>query len=418
MNEQVKGKRLLLLGGSANMVNMTKQAQNMGCIVYVTDYYDTVKSPAKLAADYYADISITDYESILKYIKENKIDGVLTGYTDSYLEHYLKICEMAGLPHYGSEKSFAIATDKMVFKKACIAAGVGVIPGVNAYDFKTVEEFAIKNGFPVILKPVDNSGSRGVAKCNSHEDLEKCYEYALSFSRSKNVIVEKYMDCDSIGVVYQILKGKARLAAVCDRVVYSAEASGSAIVSETRYPSKYLDRYLTEANLKMISFLERNSFTDGMVSPMAFVDERGFYMCEMCYRPSGGHHFTLINDQNGVDGLALLIEFAVTGKNDRYNPENENPYFKECCGMIHILGESGRVISHIDGIEKIKGLNWVLEVSQALKEKQMIGKDGTTAQIIMSVWLKAPDWNSYNKRVEMIKDILVVEDEKGKTLIK
>ena len=418
MTRYLEGKKLLLLGGGADMVEMTKLAQSMGCIVYIIDYYDTSRSPAKLVADHYADISIADYEAVVAYIRKEGIDGVMTGYTDSYLAHYLKICELAGLPHYGSERAFGIATDKMLFKQACIAAGVGVIPGCNAYDFDTVEQFAASNGYPLMLKPTDNSGSRGVIKCEKPDDLRACYEYALSFSRSGNVIVERFMDCDSIGPVYQFNGKKAKLVAVCDRDIYTAKGDGSAIVSGTRYPSKYLDRYIREVDAAMIELFEQNGFSDGMVSPMAFVDDDGFYMCEMCYRPSGGHHFTLINDQNGVNGLALLIEFAVTGKIDSYDAEKETPCFSDCCGMIHIVGEPEEQVALYAGLEEIAALDGVLEVCQELKEGQTVGKDGTTAQNLLSVWLRAKTWSEYELLIQKVRKLLVVKNPEGRSIVR
>lgn len=77
------GKKLLLLGGGAQMVNVTKLAQSLGCQVHILDYYDTFRSPAKLIADAYSDLSIFDTDAVVSYIKEHHIDGVMTGYTDS-----------------------------------------------------------------------------------------------------------------------------------------------------------------------------------------------------------------------------------------------------------------------------------------------------------------------------------------------
>jgi hypothetical protein len=168
----------------------------------------------------------------------------------------------------------------------------------------------------------------------------------------------------------------------------------------------------------MRNMLRNNGFRDGMVSPMAFVDDDGFYMCEMCYRPSGGHHYTLIDDQNGVNGLALLVEFAVTGNTKSYNPTDENPDFHDCCGMIHILGEPEKEIFEISGTDKIEELPYVLEVCQSLQAGMTVGKDGTTAQTLISVWLKASSWDEYKTRIEEIKSLLRVVDSEGKTLVK
>ena len=413
----LEGKKLLILGGGSDMVSVTKLAQSMGCIVYIIDYYDTLRSPAKLVADHYSDISIFDTEIVVDYIKENGIEGVMTGYTDSYLMQYLTICREAGLPCYGTERAFGIATDKMLFKRACIESGVGVIPGTNAYDLETAIAFAERNGYPLMLKPADNSGSRGVIKCERAEELRRCFEYAMSFSRSNNIIIERYMDCNSIGVVYQLSKGNARLAAVCDRSVYQAKVDGSAIVSGTSYPSKYLDRYISEADAVVKEMLAHNGFVEGMVSPMAFVDEKGFYMCEMCYRPSGGHHFTLINDQNGIDGMALLIEFAVTGETKSYDPGREDPFFHDYCGMIHIMGVPNQIIASVEGLDAIAELPFVLEVCEELRAGQTIGKDGTTAQTLVSVWVKGKDQQEFEKNVKTVRSFLKVRDSSGNSLV-
>ena len=417
-DKYLQGKRLLLMGGGADMVNVTKLAQNLGCRVFVTDYYDTLRSPAKLVADESAQISIADVDMLVGYIREKEIDGVLTGFTDSYIEHYLKVCKKAGLPHYGSEKAFGIATDKMLFKKACLESGVGVIPGTNAYEYGTVVAFAEQNGYPLMIKPTDNSGSRGVIKCESPKDLMKCHEYALSFSPTKNVVVEKFMDCESIVASYQLQGNKAYLSAFCDRIQYIAQEGGSAITKEALYPSHYLNRYLSEQDSAMQKLFKDNGFSDGMVGVMGFVDENGFYMCEMTYRPSGGHHYSLINDQNKVNGLALLIEYAVTGKTDSYDPMTENPAFHECCGMIHIVGEPNKTIASFSGVEQIGKLPYVIEVSQGLRVGMTIGKDGTTAQTLISVWLKAKNWDEYRLKIEEIKSMLCVLDSEGNSLVK
>lgn len=416
-NRYLEGKKLLILGGGSDMVNVTKLAQSMGCIVHILDWYDTLRSPAKLVADAYSDLSIFDTDAVVGYIKENGIDGVMTGYTDSYLEQYMVICKAAGLPHYGSERAFGIGADKMLFKQACRESGVGVIPGTHAYDFETVQAFAEENGYPLMLKPTDNSGSRGVNKCETPEDLRKCYDYALSFSKSHNVIVEKFMECESVVCSYQLAGKDAYLSAFCDRDVYKSEVTGSAFTSEARYPSPYLDRFIAEEDANMRKMFRENGFADGMVGVMGYVDNDGFYWCEMTYRPSGGHHYALINDQNGVNGLALLIEFAVTGKTDTYDPSKENPNFAEYCGMVHIPGIPEKEIAVFDGVETIKALPNIIEVCQELRAGQAVGRDGTTAQTLLSVWAKGKDREDYKQTVAKVKSLLKVYDAEGNSLV-
>ena len=412
----LKNKKLLVLGGSTQMINLTLLAQSLGCEVHVLDYYSTVQSPAKLIADAYSDLSIFDTEAVVSYIKENNIDGVITGYTDSYLFQYKEICEKAGLPYYGSDESFGIGVDKMLFKQACIKSNVGIIPGTNAYDFDTVVKFAEKNGYPLMLKPTDNSGSRGVIKCEKEEDLKDCYEYALSFSKSKNVIVERFMQCDSIGVSYQLQGKDIYLSAMCDRFVYKTK-NGSAITSETQYPSKYLKRFIESEDANLRRLFRDNNFKDGVVAVMGYVDDDGFYWCEMTYRPSGGHHYTFINDQVGVNGLALLIEYAVTGKTESYDPKKETPFFKDRCGMVHIQGVPNGFVSRVEGVDTIRSMSNVLEVAEDKQVGQTIGDEGTTAQNLLSVWIKAETWEKYFALIREIESVYKVFDEEGNNLV-
>lgn len=417
MKRYLEGKKLLLLGGGSDMVGVTKLAQSLGCTVYIVDYYDTLRSPAKLVADHYSDISIFDTDLVVDYIKQNRIDGVLTGYTDSYLMQYLKICREASVPYYGSEEAFGIGTDKMLFKKACIESGAGVIPGCNAYDFDTVEQFAKNNGYPLMLKPTDNSGSRGVIKCEGADELRECFCYAMDFSPSKNIIVEKYMDCDSVVCSYQLAGEQAFLSAFCDRDIYQSKENGSAYTSEARYPSPYLNRFIQEEDENVKRLLRSHGFRDGMVGIMGYVDDQGFYWCEMTYRPSGGHHYTLIKDQTGIDGMALLIEFAVTGAVESYDPQKENPFFREYCGMIHIPGQPGKQIGALEGLEDIAALPYVIEVCEELHVGQTVGKDGTTAQTMVSVWIKGKDYSAYKRNVEQVRSMLRVSDPQGNSIL-
>lgn len=417
-NKKLQNKRLLILGSTPNLAGVVKTAQEMGIYVLVTDFKKLEEAPAKQIADEYADISLADTDAVVQYIKEKKVDGVLTGFSDSYIPYYREICEKAGLPCYGDVHTFDIATDKMCFQQACDGSGVTTIPGTNAYTYEEALAFAGKNGYPLMLKPADNAGSRGVIKCESEAEMPDAYAYALSYSPSKNVICQKFMDCDGIGISYQLIDGKAYLSSICDRVNYYSEEEESYITGDLIYPSKYTDRYVREMDEAVKEMLKVNGFRHGMLSLQSFVDEDGFYMCEMCYRPSGGHHYLLIDDQNGIDSLKLLIEFAVTGNVADYNAEKETPYFPEYCGMTHLIGRPGEVVAVSDGFDELAKQEGVIEVVQDILPGGTIGKGGTTLQVVGTVWFKAPDTETLCERANSFPKVLKIENAQGKSLIK
>ena len=231
----LKGKRLLVLGSTKLIGTIVTKAQKLGVYTIVTDNRPLDKAPAKQIADEYFNIDFSDFASISRLIKEKHIDGVLTGFTDSYMEYYLRICEENGLPCYGNKRQIDIATDKSVFKQACIDCGVPVIPGITADKEELVSAFAKENGYPIMVKPVDNSGSRGVIKCENENDLHDAFEYAISFSKCGKVIAEKYMECDNVAASYFAANGDIRLSTTDDRWMYKAD-SGSSVSSYRSSP--------------------------------------------------------------------------------------------------------------------------------------------------------------------------------------
>lgn len=412
----VKGKRLLILGSTSNIASIVKKAMDMGVYVIVTDNRSLDKAPAKRIANKYYNISLADIDLVVDLIKREKIDGVLTGFTDSYLKYYNEICNKAGLPCYGGETQFGISTDKVKFKRMCRENGVPDIPGGFAYSEQEAEELVKKIGYPIMLKPADNSGSRGVIKCENKNSLHSAYEYALSFSEIHCVICEKYLDCDNIGASYQLENGEIKLTSVSDRHVYKASDGGSSITKDLRYPSIYSERYEKEVNEKFIKMLKCNGFADGMLSIQAFVDKQSFYFCEMCFRPSGGHHYSIVQNQTGIDGMGMLIEYALNGKVEA--TPAISPYFKKACGMASVIGEAGEVIASIDGIDEITEMDCVIELTQALFPGDKIGKDGTTAQILFYVWYYANDFKELDTLIERIKHMASCKNAEGKNLVK
>ena len=413
----LNGKRLLILGSTRLIATIVKKAKELGVYTVVTDNRPLSSAPAKQIADAYHDIDFSDTDAILRMIWEEKIDGVLTGFTDSYMPFYLKICQEAGLPCYGDERQIAIATDKSVFKKACMDAGIPVIPGTTAAQLREASAFAAEIGYPLMLKPVDNSGSRGVIRCEREEELAAAFAYAMSFSGSGRVIVEKYLSCDNVAVSYFAADGEIRLSTTDDRWMYQAKGSGSTVSSYSEYPSRYTDRYIAEVNDAVVGMLRDNGFRNGMVSLQAFVDEKSFYFCEMCFRPSGGQHYLLTNDQNGIDQLALLIEFAVTGScASDWKPENETPYFRERCAMLRIIGVPGNTIAVMEGFDRLEEDPRVMYAHAALSQGTVIGKDGTTAQVIGSVQYKFSKQENALSVAEEILRQLRIENEKGESV--
>ncbi len=111
------------------------------------------------------------------------------------------------------------------------------MPVVPEYDVNRFDTSIISKNRKVIIKPVDNSGSRGICVCDDPKDFQERIQYCRIFSEKKWVVLERYMDCDDISFEYIIKNGEVTLTALCDRYIYKTSNGGS-ITSKLVYPSK------------------------------------------------------------------------------------------------------------------------------------------------------------------------------------
>ena len=196
-----------MLGASLSQVVAIKKAKEMGYYVITCDYLE--HSPGHQLADEYYYISTTDKEAVLNLAKTLQIDGIVNYGTDSAALTVAYVAEQLGLPSF-SFKSVEILSNKDKFRSFLEKSNFNT-PKSKGYS--TIKEaFADFYSFkmPVMIKPVDSSGSRGVSKIDSIDLLSEKVEDALCFSRAKRFIIEEYIESQGyqIGGDCFIVNGK------------------------------------------------------------------------------------------------------------------------------------------------------------------------------------------------------------------
>lgn len=411
--DMLKGKKLLVLGGSAYMVDPVLKAKSMGVYTIVTDWHELEKSPAKQVADEYWTISLMDYDQLVPKIKENQIDGILTGFTDNFLLAYQHLCELADLPCYATKEQLEWSLDKRLFKNKCREYNVPVVP---EYDIQSFDKNIISFDHKVIIKPVDSSGSQGIYICDNPEEFEEKIKCSLEYSAKKQVVIERYMDCDDVSFEYKIQDGEITLTAICDRYIYKTPNEGS-ITSKLIYPSKYTDVYLADVDKRVRKMFEAEGLKNGVLFMQAFAENGQFYFYEMGYRLSGGRHYIFTKNQNGESALEELICFATTGKmSDRRISDIANPRFKEICSQLSIICQSDR-IAKIVGFREVAEMHQVIDAIKMFKEGDVVGKQGTTSSIFAKLHVVVKDVEELECLIKSIYSILKVTNEAGVNLV-
>lgn len=184
-------KKLMLLGGSRYLLPVIKVAHDLGLYTITCDYLP--ENIAHRYSDEYANISIIDKEAVLNYAKKTKIDGIMSFACDPGVVTASYVAEKMGLPFQGSYNSTVILQDKGLFRQFLTDNGFNV-PHAKRYTdkkkpFEDIDYFT----WPVIVKPVDSAGSKGVTKVDSPEDLENAIEIAINGSHNSAFIIEDFL---------------------------------------------------------------------------------------------------------------------------------------------------------------------------------------------------------------------------------
>lgn len=185
-------KRLMLLGGLRYLIPLIQEAQSMGIHVITADYLpDNI---AHKYSDEYCNVSIIDKEAVLKAAIKLKIDGILSHAVDPGVTSAAYVAEKMGLPFQCSYKVACILQDKGQFRNFLLRNGFNC---PNAKGYSNIEDALADIDYfnwPVIVKPVDSAGSKGVTKVENKEKLRDAIQTALEYSFTKQFIIEDFLD--------------------------------------------------------------------------------------------------------------------------------------------------------------------------------------------------------------------------------
>lgn len=183
-------KKLLMLGGAMQQIPAITCAKEMGYYVITCDYLP--ENPGHRYADEYYNVSTTDLDAVLELATKLKIDGIVAYASDPAAPTAAYVAEKLGLPGNPYE-SVKLLTEKDLFRKFLKEHGLNCpkAQGFTNYEDALAEIHNFK--FPVMVKPVDSSGSKGVVKIYGADELKAAVEEALSYSRGKRFIVEEFI---------------------------------------------------------------------------------------------------------------------------------------------------------------------------------------------------------------------------------
>ncbi|MCR5670828.1 MAG: ATP-grasp domain-containing protein [Butyrivibrio sp.] len=395
-------KKLLILGDNVHSENLIRIAKERGIYTILTDNRAIERSPSKLVADEYWDISIRDTDALYERSKIEGVSGVLCGASEVCTEAVRTLCKRLDLPFWISDKAWEITNDKVKFKELCKKCGLPVAKDYKL-DSELKQQDLEKIQYPVVVKPADGCSSVGMHVCNNEAELIEGYRDAYDRSSTKKVVVEKYISGMELGLIYMFHEGKPYFFSDFDfygdkdnghPMAFGAEPS----ISHANFREKY------ESELsKLVAELDCREGS-GFIQVLYNGKEEA--VIEMNYRLAGGHFF------NG----RLLHEHMISCAFSENADIDEKALSHRVQSFIYFIWLKNGVIKHIEGLDKIAQNSAFLAMNPPKKTGEKVVAGTGMQQMLTGILFKA-ERDKAHEVVDFINETLLVTDEDGNDMV-
>lgn len=413
IDKNLAGKKLLLLGGIGPAADLIELAHRNRVYVGVSDYNKDTR--IKRMADFRHDVNAVDVDAIAALYSREHYDGIISNFNDMLSPYVARIAEKVGAFSPYSVEQLRMSNDKKYFKETCKKYGVPVpkeYPIENAGEIDKAEI-----DYPVIIKPVDSSGSKGISVCHNADELKTAYQKAMQMSRAGKVIVEEFIPYDEINVTYIAQDGDIQLAAIHDRYFNEAQDGVIRVPDMYIYPSRYVDLYYEKYNKKVIEMLRGIGVKNGSLFMQAVVRGEQIYFYEAGMRLNGCKTYQILEVENGYNTFEHLIQYALTGSMGEHCQFNAR--FSRWYATWNVVGKPGMTCAEFIGKEKIDSYSWVIRNAQTYGPGETIPESakGTLIQLVSRIHVLGETKEELLAHIDTLQKQYHVKDEAGQDVL-
>ena len=355
-------KKIMLLGGIHYLLPVIKAAHEQGYYVITAD-----NVPGNIAhkySDEYVNVSIVDNEAVLKAVQEKQIDGIISFGVDHGVVAAAYVQEKMGLPSMGPYESVVILQNKDLFRAFLQEHGFNC-PKSKGYS--TIEEALADTDWltwPMIVKPTDSAGSKGVTRVDRIQDYEEAVKYAFEKSIKGHIIVEQYLEkvgCSSDTDSF-LQDGKWRFMSF-NAQRFDANAANPYAPSAYTWPSTFPEHeaYLTSELQRLMDLLHMQTSVFNIETRIA--SDGKPYIMECTPRGGGNRLCEMLRYATGVDMITAQVRAAV---GDPVGDIERKPY----------NGYWAEIILHAPKAGRFAGLEIASSLKAQVIERDLWVKEG------------------------------------------
>lgn len=360
-----KQKKIMLLGGLRYLLPVIEAAHNQGYYVITCDYLPN--NIAHKYSDEYVDVSIVDKEAVLKVSREKQIDGIMSFAVDPGVIAASYVQNEMGLPSFGPYKSVCILQNKDKFRAFLTKNGFNV-PKARGFD-SINEALSAKDWYswPMIVKPTDSAGSKGVSRVDRFEELKPALENAFKHSISGKVIVEEFIEkqgCSSDSDCFS-LDGKLVFTTFSAQR-FDSQATNEYVPAAFSWPSTFTgeqEEYLVSELQRLLTLLHMRTSIYNIETRIGTNGKP--YIMEVSPRGGGNRLAEMARMGTGVDMITACVRAAV---GDCVPAIEQRPFD----------GHWAEVILHSETSGRFKRLNISPAIEPYVKQRDLWVKSGDT----------------------------------------
>lgn len=347
----------MLLGGIRYLLPVIRAAHEQGYYVITADYLpDNI---AHKYSDEYVNVSIIDKEAVLKVAREKEIDGIMSFGVDPGVVSASYVQNRMGLPSFGPFESVEILQNKDKFRAFLSENGFNV---PWAFGFSSMNDALASSGkfsYPLIVKPTDSAGSKGVTRVEKEEELKSALEYAFKHSIKGNIIVEEFIEkqgCSSDSDSFSV-NGELQFVSFSAQR-FDENAAGTFVPAAYSWPSTMNMQQESELRSelqRLLTLLEMNTAVYNIETRVGVNGKA--YIMEVSPRGGGNRLSEMVRYSTGVDMITASVRAAV---GDSIDGIEQKPY----------IGHWAEIVLHADK----EGIFEKIEISDELPA-EIVEKD-------------------------------------------
>lgn len=342
-------KKVLIVGAGPAQYKGIAKAKEMSLYTIVVDV--NPDAPGMAIADIPLVIDVKDIPALIQIARKYKIDGVFSISSEVSVRTVAAISEELKLPGI-SQKTANNATDKGLMREKFLEYHLPSPQFKIVYSLAQAIEAIEEIGFPVVIKPADNAGSRGVTLVLKGDDVNDAFESSKNYSRQGKVLVESFMEGLEVSVEAFVYKNNIKILALSDKIrTPPPYLLDTTVIFPSKYPPETLDKIRTVA----INAIKALGIDNGPIHMELMMTKEGPKIVELAARGPGFKVFTeIIPYVTGVDVVEGVIKLALGEEPDLNSTANRS-------AVLKFIGAKPGRIKEIKGISQIKNIKGVYD---------------------------------------------------------